>query len=145
MVCQPVHAGGAAGSSYTVHLSKVGFPLLISSFFIAASKRALFTKGIIDIADRNFIYGLKVTIVIPVSSTLPKDGFSPPRSFRWAFFCQFPIAQRRNPQSITMRVSLSSLPPAHRRGFCGRIMQPNTRAVYMQCNIVQWKRKSPPE
>jgi hypothetical protein len=72
----------------------------------------------------------------PVSSTLPKDGFSPPRSFRRAFFAFF-IAQRKNPRSIPMRVSLSSLVPSAGPRFCAQIMLANASFVYLRCHIGQ--------
>jgi hypothetical protein len=46
-----------------------------------------------------------------VSSTLPKDGFKPAAFIPVGFFLTFPSAQRKNPQSITMRASpVFSLP-----------------------------------
>ena len=58
---------------------KAGFPLLVSGFFYGfASKVESFTENMTDIANRNFIYKQKLTIVLSVSSTLPKDGLPAP-------------------------------------------------------------------
>jgi hypothetical protein len=123
---------------------KVGFPLLVSGFFYGRiPKVKSFTESMMGIANGNFIYSLNLTIVVSVSSTLPKDGLSPPRSFRWAFFLTFCGCQRKNPRSIPMRVSLSSLVPSSRSGFCERIMNGNACSVYMHCSIVQQTRKNP--
>ena len=101
-----------------------------------------FTKSIMDIANGNFIYGLFLAIV----------ALSPPPSQRMdlsllflsgLFFRHFPNAQRKNPRSIPMRVSLSSLVPSSRSGFCGRIMPPNRVTVYMRRSIILSSRKSP--
>jgi hypothetical protein len=112
---------------------------------MAASKIELFTKSIIDIANGNFVYKVKLTIVVPVSSTLLRDGFKPTALIPVGFFLSFSVIQRKNPQSIPMRVSLSSRVPALRHGFSERIMTLNAFPVYMHCNIVHWPRKSPPD
>jgi hypothetical protein len=101
----------------------------------------LFIKCMSGMANRNLLYVEKLAIVT----------LSPPPSQRMdlsllfilsgLFFAQFPAAQRKNPLSIPMRVSLSSRFPAHRPGFCERIMKPNGWAVYMQRNIIMNKKK----
>jgi hypothetical protein len=48
---------------------------------------------------------------------------------------------RKNPQSMSMRVSLSSLIPAQGLDFCGRIMSAKRGRVYMQCSILIAKEK----
>jgi hypothetical protein len=78
-----------------------------------------------------------------VSSTLPKDGFKPAAFIPVGFFLPFSGCQRKNPRSIPMRVSLSSLVPSSRSGFCDRIMNGKTCSVYMHCSIVQQTRKNP--
>ncbi len=96
--------------------------------------------------NRNLLYAGEFAIVTPVSSTLPKDGFKPAAFIPAGFFLRiFSKRPRKNPRSIPMRVSLSSLSPAHRPGFCGRIMNVNAYRVYMQCTIFERARKSPPE
>jgi hypothetical protein len=57
------------------------------------------------------------------------------------FFAIFPQAPKKKPASIPMRVSLSSLSPAQRPGFCVRIMNVNAYRVYMQCSIPARKKK----
>jgi hypothetical protein len=98
MVYQPVHAGRATGSSCTVHLSKGWFPAPGERVFYGRIQIELFTESKIGIASRNFIYGFKLIIVIPVSSTLPKDGFPPTAFIPVGFFCQFrsPKEKTRN-------------------------------------------------
>jgi hypothetical protein len=109
---------------------------------MTASKTVLFTKSIIDIANGNFVYKVKLTIVFPVSSTLLRDGFKPTALIPVGFFWSFSGHSRKNPQSIPMRVSLSSRVPALGHGFSERIMQLNAFPVYMHCNIVHWSRKA---
>jgi hypothetical protein len=41
-----------------------------------------------------------------------------------------------------MRVSLSSLVPSSRSGFCGRIMPPNRVTVYMRRSIILLQEKA---
>jgi hypothetical protein len=94
------------------YLSKDWFPASSERGFITASALKLFTESMTGIANGNYVDELNLIIVTPVSSSLPKDGSSPPCLFPWAFFCQFPVAQRKNPQPIPMRVSLSSLVPS---------------------------------
>jgi len=120
---------------------KVGFPLLASGVFYGCIlKIESFTKSIMDIANGNFICEMKLAIVT----------LSPPPSQRMdlsllfvsgLFFRHFPNAQRKNPRSIPMRVSLSTLVPSSRSGFCERIMKGNADPVYMRCTIVQVKKK----
>jgi hypothetical protein len=86
--------------------------------------------------NQNFLYSWKLTIVVPVSSTLPKDGFKPALRER-AFFCPIPAIQRKNPPSLPMRASLSSRFPSHGTGFCERIMRLNGPAVYVSCIFIQ--------
>jgi hypothetical protein len=71
---------------------KVGFRLLVSGFFHGRTKIESFTENIIDIANGNFLYRKRLSIVIPVSSTLPKDGFKPSAFIPVGFF--LPISSR---------------------------------------------------
>jgi len=59
------------------------------------------------------------------------------------FFAQFLGAQRKNPRSTSMRVSLSSPIPARGMDFCERIMSLKRNLVYMQCSMKKTK-ESPP-
>jgi hypothetical protein len=63
-------------------------------------------------------------------SLLPASGL---------FFAKFSSAQRKNPRSMPMRVSLSSLIPAQGLDFCARIMILKRRLVYMQCSMKKTK------
>jgi hypothetical protein len=90
-----------------------------------------FAEHIVGMANRNLLYGEKLAIVLPVSSTLPKDGFKPAPCERAFFFAQFPSDQRKNPRSMSMRVPLSSLIPDQGLDFCERIMSLKLSRVYM--------------
>jgi hypothetical protein len=77
---------------------KVGFPLLVSGFFYRRiTKIELFTERIIGIANGNFICGLKLPIVVSVSSTLPKDGFKPAAFIPVGFFLPISGAPKKKP------------------------------------------------
>jgi hypothetical protein len=72
---------------------KVGFPLLVSGFFYGGITRAeSFTESMTGIANGNFLYAGKLAIVIPVSSTLLRDGFKPTAFIPVGFF--LPISGR---------------------------------------------------
>jgi hypothetical protein len=50
--------------------------------------------------NRNLLYTGKLAIVLLVSSTLQKDGFSPPRLFRWAFFGAIFLASKEKTRIV---------------------------------------------
>jgi hypothetical protein len=94
-----------------------------------------------DMVNRNLLYGEKLNIVIPVSSTLPKDGFKP-APCEWAFFCPISWHQKKKPAIDTdAGFPVFSLPSG--LDFCARIMILKRHFVYMQCSMKKAK-ESPP-
>jgi hypothetical protein len=89
----------------------------------------------VGIGNRNLLYGEKLTIVLSVSSTLPKDGFKPALRER-AFFCLFLRAKEKTRDRCRCGFPLS-LSPTQGLDFCERIMALNLVLVYMQRNIIQ--------
>ena len=78
MGCQLAQAGKTTEIAYLFHLSKVGSPLPSERvFYGTAFKAESFENCIVGMTNENLLYGEKLTIVISVSSTLPKDGFKP--------------------------------------------------------------------
>jgi hypothetical protein len=92
-----------------------------------------------DIGNRNLLYVGKMAIVLPVSSTLPKDGFKPAPS-EWAFFCPiFPEEKKKPAINVDAGFPAFSLPSG--LDFCAQIMILKRRLVYMQSNMKKTKEK----
>ena len=94
-----------------------------------------FTKCMGGMHNRNLLYFGK----------LAKVTLSPPPSQRMdlsllfvsgLFFRHFPSDQKKNPRSMRCGFPCLLSSPALRRGFCGRIMQPNGVTVYMPGSII---------
>jgi hypothetical protein len=64
---------------------------------MATSKIELFTESMTGIANRNFLYARKLAIVIPVSSTLLRDGFKPTALISVGFFLPFSGCPKKKP------------------------------------------------
>jgi len=101
-----------------------------------------FTKCMPGMSNRNFLNGEKLSIVLPVSS-IPQRMDLSPLPVSGLFFAQFPGAQRKNPRSTPMWVSLSSPILAQGLDFCERIMISKCFLVYMRRSINRQKENPP--
>jgi hypothetical protein len=110
--------------SYVPMEQGASFPVTSMTFILRIS----------GMQECNLLRAAKLTIL----------ALSPPPSQRMdlarrvdsgGLFLAFFIAQRKNPRSMPMRVSLSSLVPSTRPGFCAQIMRANASFVYLRCQI----------
>jgi hypothetical protein len=144
MVYQPVHAGRATRSSYTVHLSKGWFPAPGERVFLADPQGGVIHRMYVGYAQWKFTLCRETGYSYSVSSTLPKDGFKLTAFIPVGFFLPFSLRPKKKP-AIDIDAGFPCLlsSPAHRHGFCDRIMKLKALRVYMHCNIIHWQRKSP--